>query len=269
MLWWFIRMPSCQTSTGQRRGWGRILAFPPLPARATFCCPRAPCLPLKQSAARMQGAEPALQPVFDHPYGIVGGQVGGLAHVARQGWGCVAGGRGARCTSCACTAPSCHPALPAARPPPLASLQAAAQGRHRYMVSLRVPANLGGEHFCGGTLIGTLIGGLRGAQPACRMCMPLLPAHLATRPVSAPTCAAAPACSARRRAHGCALASAGRQGLLAGSRGAAGWRAPCVQEWQPQQAAASHALPPPSLACLAHPPAASTMKTPGSCCRRC
>ncbi|KAI7844429.1 hypothetical protein COHA_002022 [Chlorella ohadii] len=27
------------------------------------------------------------------------------------------------------------------------------EGRYRYMVSLRVPASLGGEHFCGGTLI--------------------------------------------------------------------------------------------------------------------
>ncbi|PRW20980.1 hypothetical protein C2E21_8410 [Chlorella sorokiniana] len=61
------------------------------------------CRYLEQNP-EVQGAEPALQPVFDHPYGIIGG-----------------------------------------KPAP--------QGRYRYMVSLRVPASLGGEHFCGGTLI--------------------------------------------------------------------------------------------------------------------
>lgn len=64
-------------------------------------------------------------------------------------WAGGSGGRqagGARCTPRA----TLLPAGSLASPHPL---QATEPGRHRYMVSMRLPASLGGEHFCGGTLV--------------------------------------------------------------------------------------------------------------------
>ena len=94
--------------------WARVL---PLPARLPACLPlllvdpphRPPLATARQVEANASlpydnsappGMEDALEPVFPHAYGIIGGQ-----------------------------------------PAP--------EGRHRYMASLRLPADLGGDHFCG------------------------------------------------------------------------------------------------------------------------